>query len=281
MTRVEDNQEARTAERLAQQKLEAKVAEESRKFAQIVNNRQNQKTQGARQDANQHNRKSGGERTSAQEALLVRQGTTANFQVAQLLGEGSKRLDKNREERGVRSEEQATKRDKESALEEGRQSRSGGDKLAPVSRDDRGQGSSGNEAQSGDKRERAQENLAALNASGMNPAFKLSNTATTKGASAGPLSQQELINQIVDKVYKGRDADGRKLMGVQLKDMVMGGATLMFTHDDDGVSVDIHTLDNGAAKLLSNEEHVGALSERLQEKEIRLKTLVVNGQKVL
>ncbi len=101
------------------------------------------------------------------------------------------------------------------------------------------------------------------------------------GASAIAPNVQRMIEEIVKAVQKGVDAKGMGVMHIELKDHVLSGASLSVHTAADCITLKIRTPDEQVSRLLSSGTTAHELSDALKRKNITLKGLEVNDNKVI
>ncbi|MBT6177655.1 MAG: hypothetical protein HOI23_10450 [Deltaproteobacteria bacterium] len=285
MSRVKDN---RDAERIQEQKRlekdnQAKDRQKSDKFSRMMNQRRGGEQKGpTHQTARQPAQTPQKAKTGASNALMARQGIASNRFAAALQKQGSENLQHSEtlstdrggemlEKRVETAEHQDTK---ETQRLDGQQ-----DRVEAVDRDDgkgKGQsgkgdgdgsqgGGSGQEKRDGQGQNQGQPTaVAAL--SGEAPAGEVN-------ASNQPQIPQNILQEIVNRVFVGASTEGLTQFHVEFKEEVLGGLRLEISAKDGKISAKFITSDKNIGRLLKASE--GQLSRAFGHKGMSLERLDV------
>jgi flagellar hook-length control protein FliK len=90
----------------------------------------------------------------------------------------------------------------------------------------------------------------------------------------GPSLPQPVINELVDRIYSSRNARGHKMITINLKPGVLGGAHIEVSVNQGQVNISFSSSDNKTKALLRNSED--AIQTRLSEKKLSLSDFVVH-----
>ncbi|MBI5507933.1 MAG: hypothetical protein HY903_04160 [Deltaproteobacteria bacterium] len=280
MTRVDDNRDVQQAvEKRRQEEIDrTKAREKTQDFSRVISQKQDTVKKSGERQGQQSETLKQGQKSQAQTALLARQGIQGkNFQ-QELQGRGdasrgekavqSKSRDSESSETRRASDEGQMKADKKKVDQQG-------DKLAAISRDDRGKNQGGGDmgggkesGAGGDKM--PGQGLPMAAAQGQ----MVTSTAKTEGA-AGARLPQDVLQAIVDKVFVGMNKEGLSEFHIQFKDNVLAGSSLKISAKDGKVSATFNTTNSGVKRLIESSE--GELSRAFSAKGMTLERLEVRG----
>lgn len=246
------------------------MKEAKQKFAQTMGKQQAaQKQQQTTQQAGQQ--KFVGQR-NAHAALMARQGLQSQAKFQSLLKtstqENVQRAESDTKNRTEDLQEKSTAR-AEDSQELNRQEAVQGDKLGAID-PDQGRGGSGGASQNpggGGGGDRGPEGIAGAGAAAQ---------AEQAPASHGPQQPklpEAVLQELVKRVMVGVDAKGMGTFVVQLKDDVLGGASMQITAQNGKISAKFSVSDDNTARLLKASE--GALARAFGRKGMSLESLTV------
>ena len=277
MTRVDENRDVQQAiEKRRQEEADReKTRQTSQDFAKVISQKQdigrkNSMKQGQHKQAQAQTQKS-----AASNALLARQGIQGkNFQ-AELQGRGE----------AMKNEKQVQSKFRDADAKEAKRADEGqmkgelkklgeqGDRLAAISRDDRGKGQG---SDTGGKESGAGGDKMPGEGTPMTQAQaqQVSTAQKTDGA-AGARLPTEVLQSIVDKCFVGMNKQGLSEFHIQFKDDVLAGSSLRISAKDGKVSATFTTTNANVKRLIQSSE--GELARAFGNKGMSLERLEVVG----
>lgn len=277
MTRVDENRDVQQAlEKRRQEEVDReKSRQTSQDFGRVISQKQEMVQKHTAKQGQQKQAQTQTNRSAASSALLARQGIqTKNFQAElQSRGDASK-TEKQVQSKFRDTDAKETKRSEEGQLKgEQKKVESQGDRLAAISRDDRGKGQGGDggskdSGAGGDKLPGQGAPMTQAQAQQVQTAQK------TEGA-AGARLPPDVLQSIVDKVFVGMNKAGLSEFHIQFKDDVLAGSSLKVSAKDGKVSATFTTTNANVKRLIESSE--GELARAFGNKGMSLERLEVVG----
>ena len=286
MSRVKDN---RDAERIQEQKRlekdnQTKDRQKSDKFSRMMNQRRGgeQKAPTQQQTTRQPAQTPQKAKTGASSALMARQGIASNRFAAALQKQGSENLQYSEALSADRGGEMLEKRvetaehqdTKDTQRLDGQQ-----DRVEAVDRDDgkgkgkggKGDGEGGQGGGSGQEKRDGQGQNQGQGAA----VAALSGDAPASEVHAGnqPQIPQNILQEIVNRVFVGASTEGLTQFHVEFKEEILGGLRLEISAKDGKISAKFITSDKNIGRLLKASE--GQLSRAFGHKGMSLERLDV------
>ncbi|HET6347408.1 MAG TPA: hypothetical protein VFH51_20930 [Myxococcota bacterium] len=294
MSRVEDREAERIEQRLQEQKLmekrlESKRSAESQTFSKYVAGLQQSRAQdGKAQDERKGATHQQGQQ-SAREALMARQGITANRVAQDMQAHGDAALLRNRRQVEGKEAERGERRAMLERLQDGQEKKTvthnpvtakhGSD--GSTQERDKDKKAAGSRDPAKDGAFQGMTGGAFTPVAGIAASQYGSSSAGAPAALSAKEVIDELVARVVEHVYQGVDAKGFGLIQVQLRDNVLAGSTLTLHSTAAGVSLKVATGDPDVERLLSAGATAKELSTVLEGRQIRLTGLEVNDLKVI
>jgi hypothetical protein len=276
MTRVDDNRDVQQAlEKKRQEDVDReKIRQTSRDFSKVISQKQEVVRKSNLKQGQQKQAQAQTQKATASNVLLARQGIQGkNFQAElQLRGDASK-TEKQVQTKFRDTDAKETKRTEEGQMKgEQKKVDTQGDRLAAISRDDRGKGQGGDaggkESGAGGDKMPGQGGLP------MTQAQQVATTQKTEGA-AGARLPADVLQSIVDKVFVGMNKEGLSEFHIQFKDNVLAGSSLKISAKNGKVSATFTTTNANVKRLIQSSE--GDLARAFDGKGMSLERLEVVG----